>query len=475
MNRELQLDLMRVRMVPVGSIVERLHRIVRQTAKELGRRANLDLVGEAVEVDRSVLERMIGPLEHLLRNAVTYGIEAPEARRAAGKPDTGEIRLEVRQEGQEVILTLADDGAGLDLARIRDKALSQGLLRAGETVDDRALADLIFLPGFSTAQAVTEVAGRGVGMDVVKNEVSGLGGRIELLSMPGQGARFVVRLPLTTAVAQAVLVRSGERTCALPAVMVEQVQQLRAEQLERIRAAGQVEWANRRYPFHYLPELLGEPGEPPGAPKKHHSVLLLRAGAEAIALLVDDMSGNQEVVVKNIGPQLARVPGVTGATVLGTGEVVLIMNPVQLATGPRRQLTAHGAAAMPVQVATKAAPAVMVVDDSLTVRKITGRLLAREGYEVLTAKDGVDALEQLKERLPDVMLVDIEMPRMDGFELTRNVRGDARMKSVPIIMITSRTADKHRNYAAELGVNVYLGKPYQEDELLGHIAGFVGR
>ena len=475
MNRELQLDLMRVRMVPVGSIVERLHRIVRQTAKELGRRANLDLVGEAVEVDRSVLERMIGPLEHLLRNAVTHGIEAPEARRAAGKSDTGEIRLEVRQEGQEVILTLSDDGAGLDLARIREKALAQGLVRSADTVDDRALADLIFLPGFSTAQSVTEVAGRGVGMDVVKNEVSGLGGRIELSSTPGQGARFVVRLPLTTAVAQAVLVRSGERTCALPAVMVEQVQQLRAEQLERIRAAGQVEWASRRYPFFYLPDLLGEPGEPPGVPKKHHSVLLLRAGAEAIALLVDDMSGNQEVVVKNIGPQLARVPGVTGATVLGTGEIVLIMNPVQLATGPRRVVAAQGAAVAPVQVATKAAPAVMVVDDSLTVRKITGRLLAREGYEVLTAKDGVDALEQLKERLPDVMLVDIEMPRMDGFELTRNVRGDSRMKSVPIIMITSRTADKHRNYAAELGVNVYLGKPYQEDELLGHIAGFVGR
>ncbi len=475
MNRELQLDLMRVRMVPVGSIAERLHRIVRQTAKELGRRANLDLVGEAVEVDRSVLERMIGPLEHLLRNAVTHGIESPEARRAGGKPDTGEIRMEVRQEGQEVILTLSDDGAGLDLARIRDKALAQGLVRAGDAVDDRVLADLIFLPGFSTAQAVTEVAGRGVGMDVVKNEVSGLGGRIELSSTPGQGARFVVRLPLTTAVAQAVLVRSGERTCALPAVMVEQVQQLRAEQLERVRAAGQVEWASRRYPFFYLPELLGEPGEPPGVPKKHHSVLLLRAGAEAIALLVDDMSGNQEVVVKNIGPQLARVPGVTGATVLGTGEIVLIMNPVQLATGPRRQAGAHGAAVVPVHVASKAAPAVMVVDDSLTVRKITGRLLAREGYEVLTAKDGVDALEQLKERLPDVMLVDIEMPRMDGFELTRNVRGDSRMKSVPIIMITSRTADKHRNYAAELGVNVYLGKPYQEDELLGHIAGFVGR
>ncbi len=473
MNRELQQDLMRVRMVPVGSIAERLHRIVRQTAKESGRRANIDLHGEGVEVDRSVLERMIGPLEHLLRNAVTHGIEAPAVRAAAGKPETGEIRLDVRQEGQEVTLTLSDDGAGLNLERIRQKALAHGLLRAGEAPGERALADLIFLPGFTTAETVTEVSGRGVGMDVVKNEVSGLGGRIELTSTPGRGTRFLVRLPLTTAVAQAVLVKSGTRNCALPSVMVEQLQQVRPDLLEKIRAAGHVEWAGRRYALAYLPDLLGEPGAAT-APRKYHSLLLLRAGAESIALLVDDMVGNQEVVVKNIGPQLARVPGVTGATVLGTGEIVLILNPVQLAQRPRPRIAAVAAAQLAAAPA-KAQPRVMVVDDSLTVRKITGRLLAREGYDVLAAKDGVEALELLGETVPEVMLVDIEMPRMDGFDLTRNVRGDARLARVPIIMITSRTADKHRSYALELGVNVFLGKPYQEEELLGHIAGFVGR
>jgi len=476
MNRELQQDLMRVRMVPVGSIAERLHRIVRQTAKELGRRANLDLHGEGVEVDRSVLERIIGPLEHLLRNAITHGIEAPAARAAAGKAETGEIRLDVRQEGQEVTLALSDDGAGLNLERIRDKALAQGLLRPGETPNQSALTDLIFLPGFTTAERVTEVAGRGVGMDVVKNEVSGLGGRIELATTAGQGARFMIRLPLTTAVTQAVLVKSGARTCALPSVMVEQVQQMRPEQFEKIHAAGQVEWTGRRYPLFYLPDLLGEQGAGLGAggARKYRSVLLLRAGAESISLLVDDMIGNQEVVVKNIGPQLARVPGVTGATVLGTGEIVLILNPVQLAQRPRPTLAAGGTAMQAAVPLEDTRPRVMVVDDSLTVRKVTGRLLAREGYEVVTAKDGVDALEQLANFVPAVMLVDIEMPRMDGFDLTRNVRGDARLKHVPIIMITSRNADKHRSYAKELGVNVYLGKPYQEDELLGHIAGFIG-
>jgi chemosensory pili system protein ChpA (sensor histidine kinase/response regulator) len=276
-------------------------------------------------------------------------------------------------------------------------------------------------------------------------------------------------------VTQAVLVKSGARTCALPSVMVDQLQQVRPEQLEKIRAAGQVEWAGRRYPLAYLPALLGEAGAAvaAGRARKYHSILLLRAGAESISLLVDEMIGNQEVVVKNIGPQLARVAGVTGATVLGTGEIVLILNPVQLAQRPLPAAVPASAAAQVPAAETR--PRVMVVDDSLTVRKITGRLLAREGYEVLTAKDGVEALEQLADVIPDVMLVDIEMPRMDGFELTRNVRGDARLKGVPIIMITSRTAEKHRSYATELGVNVYLGKPYQEQELLGHIAGFVGR
>ena len=470
LTRELQQDLMRIRMVPIGSLAERLHRLARQTAKELGKRVNLDIHGAQVELDRSVLERMAAPLEHMVRNAVIHGIEAPAARAAAGKPEMGEIHLDVRQEGNEITLAFADDGGGLDMQRIRERALAQGLLREGEPANEQSLAELVFVPGFSTAEVVTEIAGRGVGMDVVKNEVSSLGGRVELASTAGRGARFTIRLPLTTAVTQTVLVKSGSRVCALPAVMVEQVQHLRGAELERVRAAGEYEWAGRRYPLAYLPELLGEPGNAEAA-KRFQPVILLRSGADSVALLVDEMLGNQENVVKNLGPQLARVPGVSGVTVLGSGEVVLILNPVPLARlGPRPQRAATAAAA----AAAPARPKVMVVDDSLTVRKITGRLLAREGYEVLTAKDGVEALEQLAEVTPDVMLVDIEMPRMDGFDLTRNLRADARLKRVPIIMITSRTAAKHRAYAAELGVDVFLGKPYREEELLGHIASYIG-
>ena len=472
LNRDLQQDLMRVRMVPFGSLQERLYRIVRQTAKELGKRANLEIKGVQVELDRSVLERITGPFEHLLRNAVAHGIEDPAARRAAGKAEIGEIRLELKQEGNEVQLALSDDGAGLNIERIRAKAIEQGLMEANADLSETEVADFIFNAGFSTAEEVSQVAGRGVGMDVVRNEVAALGGRVEMRFTKGQGTRFSIYLPLTLAVTQAVLVRAGARTYAIPSVMVEQVLQLRQEQLVAAYQQRQTVWQDRHYPFHYLPHLLGT-SDAVADQKRFSPTLYLRSGTNSIAMHVDDMVGsNQEIVVKAIGPQLQRIAGITGATVLGTGEIVLILNPVQLAIKEVavRPAVVH-AAPKPQAAATQ--PTVMVVDDSLTVRKVTGRLLERQGYLVVTARDGVEAMEKLQELVPDVMLVDIEMPRMDGFDLTRNVRADARLARVPVIMITSRTADKHQNYAREIGVSHFLGKPYQEDDLLAKISGFL--
>ena len=474
LNRDLQQDLMRVRMVPFSSVSERLYRIVRQSAKEVGKRANLDIVGTQVELDRSVLERITAPFEHLLRNAITHGIETPEKRRAAGKAEIGEIRLELTQESNEVQIVFADDGAGLDIPRIREKAVQLGLLGERITLSEAEIADFIFQPGFSTATEVTQLAGRGVGMDVVRNEIAALGGRIELKFQAGKGTQFTIFLPLTLAVTQAVIVRAGGRIWAIPAVMVEQVLQLREEQLEKAYKNTQAEWQDRRYPFHYLPHLLGS-ADARAETTRFSPVLFLRSGSNAISLHVDEMLGsNQEIVVKAIGPQLQRIAGITGATVLGTGEIVLILNPVQLAL--RDVVAVHAPAVVheaPKPQAAPTQPTIMVVDDSLTVRKITGRLLERQGFLVVTARDGVEAMEKLQETLPDVMLVDIEMPRMDGFDLTRNVRGDARLKRIPIIMITSRTADKHQNYAREIGVNTFLGKPYQEERLLAEINGFL--
>ncbi len=470
LNRDLQQGLMSIRMVPFSSIGERLYRIVRQTGKELNKRANLELSGTEVELDRSVLEKMTAPFEHLLRNSIAHGLETPEQREHAHKAPIGEIRLSLHQESNEVVFEFSDDGGGLDLARIRQKAVEKGVLQPDETPSDEQVMQLVFTSGISTAEEVTEISGRGVGMDVVRSEITALGGRIDVASEAGRGVRFSIHLPLTLAVTKVLLVRGGHHTYALPSTMVENVQQLKPAELDAAYQAQYVDWQGARYPLHHLARLLGD-DEAEVASLPHNPVLLLRSGDSRIALHVDELRGNHEVVVKNIGPQLARLPGIAGATVSGSGQVILIINPI--AFTQRIVVTRKIAKAEVVAEEVHKMPVVMVVDDSLTVRKITGRLLARSGYQVMTAKDGVDALEQLTDVLPDVMLLDVEMPRMDGFELAKRLRQDSRTKDLPIIMITSRTADKHRQYAMELGVNAYLGKPYQEEELLADIARFI--
>ena len=473
LSRDVAQKLFSIRTVPFGSLSERLYRILRGTAKELDKRANLEIGGAQTELDRSVLEKLVGPLEHLMRNALGHGIEPREVRAKAGKSETGEITLTVRQVGNEIAIELADDGAGLDLDRIRAKALAQGRFTSDAPPSDEHLIGLIFEPGFSTAAKVTQVSGRGIGMDVVRAEIAELGGRVEVSTQPGKGTRFMLYLPLTLAVAQAVLVRAGGRLWALPAPMVEKIDQLKPEALVELYVQRRVEWQGVTYPFHYLPRLLGDREQIPESTRTN-SVLLLRSGQSVAAIHVDEMIGNQEVVVKNIGPQLARVSGIAGATVLGTGEIVLIINPVALAQRadvPVFEPDAEQIAPEMPRMATVQAgrPLVMIVDDSLTVRRITSRLLTREGFDVVSAKDGVDALELLQTESPDVILLDIEMPRMDGFEFTKQIKADAKHAGIPIVMITSRTAEKHRNRARELGVELYLGKPFQEDELLTHL------
>ena len=479
-TRDVQQDLMAIRMVPFSSISDRLFRVARLSAKDNGKRVELDISGGHVEVDRSVIERIAAPLEHLLRNAIVHGIEAPPRRAEAGKPEAGALRIEVRQEGNEVVLTLADDGTGLNLERIREKAISLGLLRDNERPTDQQIGNFIFRSGFSTAGAVTTDAGRGVGMDVVMSEITALSGRVGSSFQRGKGTTFTIHLPLTLSVLQAVVMRLGSSYYGVPTMMVEQVQRLKAEVLGAAHGAQVIEWQGTRYPFHHLAALLdaGTGVEDEGAPL-YGSVVLLRSGANRAAIQVDDIVGGQEIVIKNIGPQLARVPGITGAAVLGSGETVLILNPVMLSLR-HIEKASHASASDPVMpVAAPAEPerqrSVLVVDDSLTVRKITGRLLTREGYIVLVAKDGIEALEKMRDQVPDVMITDVEMPRMDGFDLTRSVRAEETLKGLPIIMITSRTAEKHRQHASELGVDVFLGKPYEESELLRHIAALARR
>jgi chemosensory pili system protein ChpA (sensor histidine kinase/response regulator) len=475
LTRELQDDLLSSRMVEFESIAERLHRVVRQAGRESGKQVQLDIAGHGIELDRGVLERLIGAFEHLLRNAVVHGIETPEARKAAGKPEQGTIRIALSQEGNQVLIGFKDDGAGLNLARIREKALAQGLLQAGQTPGDNELMQLIFQPGFSTASQVTEMAGRGVGMDVVRAEVTTLGGYVLTRSTAGLGTEFDLRVPLTTALTQVVLLRVGELQVAVPASLVDSVLRLPNADLVAAYDSGRLKAGLGakavEVPIYWLGGLLAH-NDHPQLHGKHAAVVLVHSGPDRIAIHVDEVVGNQEVVVKNLGPQLIHVPGLAGISLLASGSVALIYNPVALAERygaaavSRARLGGVPIVAAPVDQ-RPLAPLIMVVDDSLTVRRVSQRFLEREGLRVQLAKDGLDAMEQLaREELPDLILSDIEMPRMDGFDLVRNIRADARLKKLPVVMITSRIAEKHRDYAAQLGVQGYLGKPYDEETLL---------
>jgi chemosensory pili system protein ChpA (sensor histidine kinase/response regulator) len=483
LTRELQDDLLRTRMVEFEGLSERLYRVVRQAAKETGKQVRLDIVGGSIEVDRGVLDRMTGAFEHLLRNCITHGIETPAERAAAGKDPSGSIVVSLRQEGNEVSVEFRDDGAGLNLQRIRDRALAMGLLAADAPHSDAELANLIFMPGLTTAESVTELSGRGVGMDVVRAEVNALGGRIETATASGQGTSFRLVLPLTTAVTQVVMLRCGAATVAVPATLVEIVRRASPAEIEAAYASGAYSHGEHSLPFFWLGALLQSSTgstEPLG---RTLPVVVVRSAQQRVVLHVDEVLGNQEVVVKNLGPQLSRLPGLAGMTLLASGAVALIYNPVALATvygeaarrataAARERALSQPQLAEPAAIAAPTTPLVLVVDDSLTVRRVTQRLLVREGYRVVLAKDGLEALERLAGERPAVVLSDIEMPRMDGFDLVRNIRGDAKLAALPVIMITSRIAQKHREYAAELGVNHYLGKPYSEEELLALIGRY---
>jgi chemosensory pili system protein ChpA (sensor histidine kinase/response regulator) len=488
LTRELQDDLLRTRMVEFEGLSERLYRVVRLAAKETGKQVRLDIVGGSIEVDRGVLDRMTASFEHLLRNCVTHGIETPQQRIAAGKDPVGTIVVSLHQEGNEVAIEFRDDGAGLNLPRIRERGLAMGLIRPDDQPSDADLANLIFTPGFSTAESVTELAGRGVGMDVVRSDVNALGGRIETATAAGQGTSFKLVLPLTTAVTQVVMLRCGHVTVGVPASLVEIVRRATPEEVKRAYETGVYTLGDQMLPFFWMGALLQSSGcgQEGG---RTQPVMVVRSAQQRVALHVDEVLGTQEVVVKNLGPQLSRLPGLAGMTLLASGAVALIYNPVALATvyaEAARALTAaalHPSAEAAGRAETAAqdravaeepaTPLVLVVDDSLTVRRVTQRLLVREGYRVALAKDGLEALERLAEERPAVVLSDIEMPRMDGFDLVRNIRADSRLANLPVIMITSRIAQKHRDYAVELGVNHYLGKPYSEEELLALIGRYV--
>ncbi len=474
-STDLQDGLIKSRMVKFSGLLSRLRRLVRQSSQELGKKAELVVSGEQNEVDNKVLDRMVAPLEHIIRNALSHGIETPFERVRKGKPESGRIALDITRDGSDVVVRVSDDGAGVDIEKVRSRAIQLGLLKKGHEASDADLVQYILEPGFSTAEHITQLSGRGVGMDVVDIEVKQLGGTLQIETTP-QGTTFVARLPFTLSINQAILVRTGDETYAIPLLNIEGITRIDAQQMNAYyrEEHPELEYAGQSFSLYNLGKLVGAGAHYRiGVEAEKQAVILSRAGDVRIALHVDEIIGNREIVVKTLGKQLSQVKSLAGASILADGSMVLILD-----VGGLMRHNVSTAVKIVYKAAqekaTKLRDTVMVVDDSITMRRVASKLLERHNYEVITAKDGVDALAQLQDVHPDVMLLDIEMPRMDGFELATHMRNETSFSKIPIIMITSRTGEKHRDRAFEIGVTNYMGKPYQEEELIQNIQSALG-
>ncbi len=493
LNREARLSgeiedkLMRLRMVPLSTVASRLHRTVRNTASQCGKQAVLVLEGEGTELDKVVLEEMADPLMHLLRNAVDHGLEAPAARQARGKRPQGTVTLRAFQEGNQIVVQVSDDGGGIDPAAVRATAVKRGLLSEADAaaMTQQEMFSLVFLPGFSTARRVSEVSGRGVGLDVVRSQVHKLKGTLALESEPGRGAAFTVRLPMTLALTRALLVKAHGETFAVPLDTVRQIVKAEDDTVELVGQEPVLRLAGKFYPIRYLGKVLGL--KQPADEVRRPPVLILNVGGQEVALAVDHLLGGREIVIKSLGSHLRRVRGVTGATLLGDGSVVLILNPGDLVTergargadrGARKPAPVSGAPSSEFRApGSDEALTVLVVDDSPSVRRVVSNLIRGAGWQPLAAKDGLEALEVLHQAAtpPDLVLLDVEMPRMDGYELLSTLRAQEAYQGLPIVMVTSRAGEKHRQKALNLGATGYVVKPYQDDALLETVRQCVAR
>jgi chemosensory pili system protein ChpA (sensor histidine kinase/response regulator) len=479
-NNELHEHVMRARMVEAAAIEPRLARTVRQACDATGKQATLNFVGGEVMLDDHVVNDLINPLTHLLRNAVDHGLEEPETRRLIGKPDAGEITLSFAREGNHIVVRCADDGAGLDLPRIRTTAVERGLIPHDAELADAEVARLILLPGFSTRAAVSEVSGRGVGMDVVNAAVQKLKSTIDIATEPGKGCRFTLRLPMTMGTAHCLVVRAGGEIAAIPTDILDRAVYQGAMNVERQGERHVYREERESLEIHDLAHLLGSVGERSlGEPEDDRSVIVVKDADGKTAVVVDQLLSGRDLVIKSLGRHLARAPGVVGASVLGDGRVLPVLDMhalLRMQTGaaePARPYLVHGQKAAARAARTTAD--ILVVDDSLTVRKTLQLLLGGEGYDVHTAKDGVEAIEYVAKKLPAALLVDLEMPRMNGLELTSRLRANERTRALPIIMVTSRSSEKHRQQAQLAGVDFYLTKPYRDEDLLVQLRSMLSK
>ena len=478
LSTDIQQGLMNTRLLPFSGLVPRFERIVRQTNIELDKQSELIVYGAGRELDRTILDHIVAPIEHILRNAISHGIESQEERKQSGKSDIAQLTLTITRDGSEILITLSDDGRGIDVDKIRQKSIANNLVNPDKMPSDEELIQLILHSGFSTADDVSQLAGRGVGMDVVNSEIRTLKGRLSIQSIEGQGTSFNIRLPLTLSVMQALLVGCAEEQYAIPLASIHAGERIAIKDIKTLLAQGdeaRYEFNGVTYQFMALSSLLNQPFNlhDDHAPKL--PLLLFNSGEMQVALLVDSINSSREIVLKSVGPQLGHIAAINGATILGDGHVVFVLDIPALVNTVDKTIAAENLLDSALSTFQSIRlPVVMVVDDSITMRKASGNLLKRHGFEVITARDGIDAVALLNEQIPDVILLDVEMPRMDGFEFATLVRNDDQFSHLPIIMITSRTGEKHRNRARAIGVDSYLGKPYQEGELVDSLRSLLG-
>jgi chemosensory pili system protein ChpA (sensor histidine kinase/response regulator) len=480
LSTDLQQGLMNTRLIPFEGLVPRFERIVRQTNAELNKQSELIIHGADRELDRTIIDRIVAPIEHLLRNAIAHGIESVDERLALGKKAVGTLTLTISREGSEVLISLSDDGQGINIEKIRQKALDQQLITLHNMPRDEELIQLILSSGFSTADNISQLAGRGVGMDVVGNEIRALKGRLSIQSISGKSTTFNIRLPLTLSIVQALLVSTHDHQYAIPLAAVhagDRITVSAVKELLKQQDEPRYETNGEHYRFLPLSNLLDLPLVLPDDPKVQLPLLLFRYGDMHIALLVDSINSNREIVLKPAGDQFSHITSITGATILGDGQVVFILDIPALVETIDSEITNNNRAelaALNQNTTLTHTPIAMVVDDSITMRKASGNLLKRHGFDVITARDGIDGVAQLNEHIPDIILLDVEMPRMDGFEFATLIRNTEHYKRIPIIMITSRTGSKHRDRGISIGVNAYMGKPYQELELVETMKNLLG-
>lgn len=458
---EMQENLLRLRMVALSSMSARLHRAIRVTAGEEKKLVELNIENENIEVDTQILDAFVEPLIHLLRNAVAHGIEPPETRRLMGKPEKGTVTLKAYSEGTHIVFAISDDGRGISANSLKDEAIRLRFITPKEAkkMSDEEAFSLIFLPGLSTSENINEVSGRGVGMNVVKSSITRRNGDIFISSEPQKGTTFTVRLPMSLAVTRVLLVKAHTQTFAFPLKLVKQIIEISPEEFEKIMREKTIERDGKTYNFFHFNELVNAPVVSK-TQNARISLMLLETPDKSCALLVDQLIKPEEVVIKPLNNLLRNVPDIIGATILGDGSIVPVLDLVHLL----KRKPVNSEQTKPVLVKPTSEINVLIVDDSPSVRQINSNLVKNAGWQPILARDGLEALEVIQsfQELPDIILTDVEMPKMDGYELLASLKRQENLRQIPVIMITSRSSEKHRRKAFDLGVTDYLTKPFEE-------------